>query len=362
MSQSTKQKSFTYPDAIRSINADDVRTDIEDACEHLALSTMNMMETFSSIAKQLHTIDVQGLSPGPPLKPQWDPLSRDFGDLLWQFRNNAGFICGRLKIFCDVVLPLVARNSSSSRSHQEKLQVLQSYMSISADHANLTRALASHAMKFNNSLNAFHTDFLKSVSQRANSGQRELRDLSQKLSDLESHIRQLCLANGKFSGQDVTHFIFTSLRTGTSCTRKPTRSRISHQRLPLNDPDLAMIGRLCEQLDRTRNEVAHAQYASQVCRRKTDALAITQTTMSKLVSDEMIMLESGLSLFLSIWSRLQCDCIDILQWLQNPRARPEMPPALVSVIDSGDTLYATVAGALDVFVTGIDPSHFTNKT
>lgn len=45
-------------------------------------------------------------------------------------------------------------------------------------------------MKFNNSLNSFHTDFLKSVSQRANYGQRELRDLSHKLSDLESHIRQ----------------------------------------------------------------------------------------------------------------------------------------------------------------------------
>jgi hypothetical protein len=110
-----KQKPFTYTDAVRAINADDVRTDIEDACEHLALSTMAMMETFASIAKQLHTIDVQGLNHGSPLKPQWNPLSRvshflhrtrprqlisgpqDFRDLLWQFRSNAGFISGRLK-------------------------------------------------------------------------------------------------------------------------------------------------------------------------------------------------------------------------------------------------------------------------
>jgi hypothetical protein len=39
-----------------------------------------------------------------------------------------------------------------------------------------------------------------------------------------------------------------------------------------------------------------------------------------------------------------------------------MPAVLVSLIDSGDTLYTTVAGALDVFVMGIEPSHFASKT
>jgi len=49
-------------------------------------------------------------------------------------------------------------------------------------------------MKFNNALNTFHTEFLKFSSQRVAAGQRELRELSQKLTDLESSVRQLCLA------------------------------------------------------------------------------------------------------------------------------------------------------------------------
>jgi hypothetical protein len=80
--------------------------------------------------------------------------------------------------------------------------------------------------------------------------------------------------------------------------------------------------------------------------------------MSTLVSDEMIAIESGISFFLSIWSRLQWDCTDILHWLQNPRNHPETPGAIVSLLDGGQTLYATVADALDTCVMGIDPSHF----
>ena len=72
----------------------------------------------------------------------------------------------------------------------------------------------------------------------------------------------------------------------------------------------------------TRNEVTHAQYTAQVCHRKTDALTTAQTMISTLVSDEMIAIESSLSFFLSIWSRLQYDCNDILHWLQHSRGHP----------------------------------------
>jgi hypothetical protein len=352
-----KQKAtVNYADTVRSVNAADVQEDLDNACEQLSSTGIRLMENFDNVAKQLHTIDLLGLT--SPFKPQWNTLRKDFRDLLWHFRSNAGFISARLKMFCSVVLPLTARNSSTSRSHDEKLQVLRSFMSISADHSALTRNLVGNAMKFNNALNTFHTEFLKFSSQRVAAGQRELRELSQKLTDLESSVRQLCLANGKFSSPDVTHFAYSMYRTCASSKRKSTRAKASHQRLALNTPELATIDRLYEQLDLSRNEVAHAQYTAQVCHRKTDAITTAQTTMSTLVSDEMIAIELGLSFFLSIWSRLQSDCTDILHWLQNPRNHPETPGAIVALLDGGQTLYATVADALDTCVMGIDPSHF----
>ncbi|RDB23491.1 hypothetical protein Hypma_009392 [Hypsizygus marmoreus] len=357
MSLSTKQKAITYSDAVRAFNASDVQADLDDACRQLALSAVRLLDNFEYVAKQLHTIDLLGLT--SPFKPQWISLRKDFRDLLWHFRSNAGIISGRLKMFCTVVLPLAARNSGGSRSHDEKIQVLRSYMSISADHAALTRNLVGNAIKFNHSLNAFHLDFSKFASQNAPSCQREMRALSQKLIDLENHIRQLYHANGKCTGLDVTHLAFSAFRLSGTSTRKTSRGRYSHQRLALNIPDLVSLGRLYEQLDLTRNEVAHAQYTAQVCHRKTDAITTAQTTMSTIVFDEMIAIESGLSLFLSIWSRLQCDCTDILQWLQNPRSHPEVPHAIISLLDGGHTLYATMADALDSCVMGIDPSHFT---
>ncbi|KAG6857520.1 hypothetical protein H0H87_002145 [Tephrocybe sp. NHM501043] len=183
-----EKSATTYADTLRLMNSVDVQSDLDSACEQLALTAVRLLENFDYIAKQLHTIDMLGSS--PPLKPQWNSLRKDFRDLLWHFRSNAGFISGRLKMFCSVVLPLSARNSTSSRSHDEKLQVLGSFMSISADHATLTRNLVGSAMKFNNSLNTFHTEFLKSVTQRSPGGQRELRELAHKLTNLESNIRQ----------------------------------------------------------------------------------------------------------------------------------------------------------------------------
>ncbi|KAG6865738.1 hypothetical protein C0991_012210 [Blastosporella zonata] len=211
-SSSSQNAGVTYSDTLRTINSPDVHSDLDSACEQLALTAVRLMENFDYIAKQLHTIDMLGSN--PPLKPQWNSLRKEYKDLLWHFRSNAGFISGRLKMFCTVVLPLSARNSTSSRSHDEKLQVLGSFMSISADHASLTRNLVGSAMKFNNSLNVFHTEFLEFASQRSSGGQRELREVAHKMTDLESSIRQLCTAT-------------------------------------LNTSDLASIGRGYEQLDRT---------------------------------------------------------------------------------------------------------------
>jgi len=67
-----------------------------------------------------------------------------------------------------------------------------------------------------------------------------------------------------------------------------------------------------------RNEVAHAQYASQLRQSRTDPLAAAQTMVSAFLLDQMLTSESGLSLFLSIWSRLRTDCNEIFHWLKNP--------------------------------------------
>ncbi|KAG6889393.1 hypothetical protein C0992_005477 [Termitomyces sp. T32_za158] len=188
---STQKTTVTYAGALRSINSPDVRADLDSACEQLAFTTSRLMENFDYIAKQLHTIDMSGSA--PPFKPKWKSLRKDFKDLLWNFRSNACFISGRLKMFCTVVLPLSARNSSSARSHDEKLRVLGSFMSISADHAALTRNLVGSAMKFNNSLNTFHTEFLRFARHRVSGGQEELRELAHKLADFEGNIRKYVL-------------------------------------------------------------------------------------------------------------------------------------------------------------------------
>ncbi|KAG5649430.1 hypothetical protein H0H81_003917 [Sphagnurus paluster] len=188
MSTAAKKVTITYADVVHSINAPEVQEDLDNACEQMALTALRLIENFDFITKQLHTIDLLRLS--SPFNPHWISLRKQFMDILWHFRSNAGFISGRLKMFCTVVLPLAARNISTSRAYDEKLQVLKSFVNISADHASITRNLAGNAMKFNHALNTFHTDFLKFVSERAVTGQRELRELSQKLTELESEVRQ----------------------------------------------------------------------------------------------------------------------------------------------------------------------------
>ena len=172
MSNPSKQKAFTYAEAIRTLNTGDVQADLNDACEQLTSSIVELVEKFDTVSKLLHTTDLQG--PTTTFRAQWTVLCKvktrasgslyradrhqEFKDLLWHFRSNAGFISGRLKsespvpkgwynssalatlVFCNVVLPLAARNASGARSHDEKLQVLQSFMAVRPIYATLLDA------------------------------------------------------------------------------------------------------------------------------------------------------------------------------------------------------------------------------
>lgn len=73
MSYSSKPRSLTYPEATRAFANEDVREDINDACARLGQAMSKMMDRFESVAKQMHTLDLQRLA--APLKPRWDALS-----------------------------------------------------------------------------------------------------------------------------------------------------------------------------------------------------------------------------------------------------------------------------------------------
>lgn len=359
MSHITKSKPITYSNAVRAFNDRDVQEDIKDACRRLAQAMSTLVERFDAITKQMHTIDMKRLT--SPLKPRWCAIRKEFTELLWQYRTNAGFISGRLKLFCTSVLPLAARNieGRSRRSHEECMQVLQSFMTISAEHAALTRSLVERAMSVSSLLLGFHIDFSKLASSHVSIGQKEILDLSHRLSELEGYIRQLCISNGEISNPDVSHIVFSTFRIVVGSGRRPGRSKITHQRLPLAD-DLASVTRAYEGLERKRNEVAHAQYAAQLRHSGKDFLSGVQTTLATLVSDDILTFESGLSLFLAVWSRLRTDCSEMFHWLQNPSPQAKIPLAVSTYAESNHSLYVTLAGALDVCAASIDPSLCTH--
>ncbi|TFK31724.1 hypothetical protein BDQ12DRAFT_92884 [Crucibulum laeve] len=360
MSYLSKTQVLTYVDAVRLFSDNSIQEDFITAFQKLSLGMMTLLENFDAIARQLHTLDLQRLT--VPLKPRWDSLRNDFAELLWQFRSNAGIISGRLKIFCTMVLPLVAQRSEggSSRSRDEKFQVIQSYMNISADHANATTSLLDRALKFNAVLASFHTEFAKFASHRVQTGQKEMRDLSYKIIELQAHVQQICVLNRDIATSDVTHLMFNTLRMVSSSGRKSSRSRVSHQRLILNN-DLAVIGTAYEQLDLRRNELAHAHYASQICHSKTEVLTSIQASLSTMTSEEILTFESGLSVFLSVWGRLRNDCTEILHWIRSSSGQ-SYPSVIASYMDGGNTLYGPIANALDGCIRGIDPSRFMSKT
>lgn len=97
--------------------------------------------------------------------------------------------------------------------------------------------------------------------------------------------------------------------------------------------------------------------------------------MSKLVSDEIMTVEPGLTFFLAVWSRLQTDCTQLTKWLSDPRRQvcdiylsicqfhifQDLPLCVSAYSESGKTLYGSVADALDIFVSELDPTRFGSR-
>ncbi|KAF9485733.1 hypothetical protein BDN70DRAFT_916837 [Pholiota conissans] len=359
MSYPSTPKPISYAEAVRTLNLSDVQDDINDACGKLATAMNAMMQKFDSITKQMHTIDLKRLN--APLKPKWDSVHKDLSDLLWQFRTNSGVISGRLKLFCTTVLPMAARNfdgrSGRHSYRDENIQMLRSYMAISAEHAAITGTLTDRIVRLSAQLVAFMTEFTKFANRHAVSGQKEMGDLSQRLAELETHVRYLLTTTTGVSNTDVAHLVFTSSRLVSSAGKTTGRSRLTRKPIVL-DGDLINIGRAYEHVDRKRNEVAHAQYAAQLRQDRIDPLATAQNMLSSILLDQMLSSESGLSIFLSIWARLRTDCNEIYHWVKNP-GQSAVPPAITCYVENGSTLYAPLATALDAYSEAVDPSIYT---
>ncbi|KAJ7624980.1 hypothetical protein DFH06DRAFT_745053 [Mycena polygramma] len=336
----------------------ELENDLKDACQNLAQSTVQLLQGFDSIAVQLHSVDLQASM--PPAKPQWKLIRREYLDLVRSARTNAGTCSARIKMFCSVILPLSVRPSTgqSSRSQREKHHVLQSFMTISAEQAALTFKLVEKAVNLNSMLCNFHTEISRATSQRASSGQRELQDLSQKISLLQKNVQNLYSGSFKLSSPDVTYVAFTAFRLITCSGRQSSKTRLSRYPLTL-DNDLSQISNLFQEFDGTRSAVAHAQYATQISHRKSDVLSNARTAISDLVPHEILTLEAALSHLTAIWLRLQTDSLDIFNWVQTNR---EPPPSISAYLHGGYTVYSTLANSLDAYVQAIDLQQYTNQS
>ncbi|KAJ7507282.1 hypothetical protein B0H11DRAFT_197708 [Mycena galericulata] len=347
---SLKHKPLSYTDVVRIFN--ELETDLQDACKNLAQSIVQLMQAFNSIATQLHSVDLQAIM--PPIKPQWKIIRRDYTELVFHIRTNASAISARLKMFCTVILPLCTRPSvgQSSRSYREKLHVLQSYMAISAEQAALTFQLVEKTANLNFVSSNLHTEIARATSQRAQSGQRELQDLSQKISLLQTNVQSLFSGSSKLSCPDVSYAAFTAFRVIAAAGRQSSKAKLSRYHLSLNGNDLSQMSNLFQDLDGTRNEVAHAQYTAQISHRKSDALSKARTAISELVPNEISTLETAITFFMSVWLTLQADCLEIVTWIQNNSREP--PPSIYVYIHGGYTLYSVLSSSLDSYVEAID--------
>ncbi|KIK55523.1 hypothetical protein GYMLUDRAFT_47735 [Collybiopsis luxurians FD-317 M1] len=345
-----KPKPLSYPDAIRVFNDDDVMQNLKEACQKLSQSGTALLKTFESISAQLHAFDKQSTSPPvEPLAPRWEAYQKDFSEIIEQHRANAGIISGRLKMFCTVILPLTLRSSGQDESRycQETAQILQSFMNISSDTMCNTRALVETQLKLNADLTSFHTEFMEASNRRA-VDRKVLQDLMPKMAELEKTIRQIYLVNGQVTEPDVTLLAFSALRI-PSTSRK--RTKLSHRQLMLPGPELSAVKKLYEDLEQTENGIAHVLYNCKVSHRQTDIATTTRIAISSLVSEEILTTEPSLTFFVLIWARLQADCLDILRWLQQNRRPSQTPPCIKAFMESGHTLYLSVADALDVYGT-----------
>lgn len=159
--------------------------------------------------------------------------------------------------------------------------------------------------------------------------------------------------SSKLSCPDATYVAFTAFRLIGSAGRQSSKAKLSRYHLVRTanksflveflsfkscktlSSDLLQISTLFQNLDGglkiyfvfivvnvslgTRNEVAHAQYTAQISHRTSDVLSQARTAISDLVPNEISILEATLSFFLAIWLRLQADCLDVVNWIQNNR-------------------------------------------
>jgi hypothetical protein len=67
-------KPIFYADAVRIFCDEDVQADLNNACKKLAQSTVDLMQTFDTVATQLHTVDLHGLA--APMLPKWNSIRK----------------------------------------------------------------------------------------------------------------------------------------------------------------------------------------------------------------------------------------------------------------------------------------------
>ncbi|KAF5365268.1 hypothetical protein D9758_005379 [Tetrapyrgos nigripes] len=294
MQSKQKLKTLTYKDAVQVFQDEDVVVNLHDACQRLAEAHVALMKSFGAISSQLRSLDKQIQGVAPPLESRWNACRKDFADIIWQQRVNAGFISGRLKMFCNVVLPLTARNINNAGSHQihENIHVLRSYMNISSDHSTLTHSLVQKSSKVSAELIKFHADYISLLTTRKGSKHEgdQLEALAQKLAEFEGLVSQIHGTSSNVHIQqdvDVTYLAIGALRLsalnscpsiraeGESEKRPKLKSRssgsgsgrvskVSHHRLAF-PADLSNIGKMYEQLETAENEILHIHYATSLC-------------------------------------------------------------------------------------------------
>ncbi|KAF5325235.1 hypothetical protein D9619_009583 [Psilocybe cf. subviscida] len=350
----------SYSDAVKTFNSPDVQDDINNACDRLVLALSAMVQRYDSITKQMHTIDLLRFS--APMTPKWLSMRQDLTEILWQSRTNAGVISGRLKLFCTTVIPMAIRNidpksAHGSFFHDENIQVLQSFMNISAEHAALSMNLFERIFRLTARLVNFLAELTRITSRHAVGGQREMSEVSQKLSEFGSVVQQLFVTARETPGSpDSRYIMFTSSRLVHFSGPAHARSRLTRRPIVL-DGDLSTIAKAYDQADRKRNEVAHSQYSAQLRQDRADPLSSTHTALAGFVSDLITTSEAGMGLTLSIWSRLRADCSEIYHWTKHP-TQTAIPCVVSCYMDTGGTIYAPLTRPLETYAAGVDPSKY----
>lgn len=95
---------------------------------------------------------------------------------------------------------------------------------------------------------------------------------------------------------------------------------VEHTRAPIVCEVISTVNRLDNSHCNVgkRNEVAHVQYAANLRQCPTDPLSIAHKMLCAFLLEELLIMESALNFFLSIWSQLRSDCTEVFKWLKDP--------------------------------------------